>query len=100
MPDDAKLVLTLFVMGTGPRSVRAIVNVRSLCERLLPEVYRLDVVDIAADPVQARRRQLLAIPTLVLPGDQQPRRFVGDMSNDHGIVEALDALREGRLTNG
>lgn len=100
MHDDAKLVLTLFVMGTGPRSVRAIVNVRSLCDRLLTDAYRLDVVDIATDPAQARSNQLLAVPTLVLPDGVQRGRFVGDMSNDERIVEALQALRSRIDTDG
>ncbi len=100
MHADAKVVLTLFVMGTGPRSVRAIVNVRSLCENVLPGTYQLDVVDIAADPAQARAHQLLAVPTLVLPGGGTARRFVGDMSNDARIVEALQALRTERATDG
>lgn len=100
MDDGAQVVLTLFVMGTGPRSVREIVNVRSLCERVLPGAYRLEVVDIAVDPAQARANQLLAVPTLVLPGGGQQRRFVGDMSSDDRIVEALQALGTGRATDG
>ena len=99
MHDGAKVALTLFVRGTGTRSVRAIVNVRRLCERLMPGAYRLDVVDIGTDPAQARSNQLIAVPTLVLPGGE-PRRFVGDMSNDDRIVEALDALRTGCATDG
>lgn len=87
-------------MGTGPRSVRAIVNVRSLCERVLPGAYRLDVVDIATHPAQARANQLLAVPTLLLPGHEPPRRFVGDMSNETHIVEALNALRAGHSAHG
>ena len=100
MHADATILLTLFVMGAGPRSVRAIVNVRSLCDRLLPGAYRLDVVDIATNPAQARANQLLAVPTLVLPAGGQPRRFVGDMSNDARIVEALHALRSTSPTDG
>ncbi|MEO5770978.1 MAG: circadian clock KaiB family protein [Burkholderiaceae bacterium] len=100
MHEDAKTVLTLFVMGNSARSVRAIVNVRRLCERLLPGAYRLDVVDIATDPAQARSNQMLAVPTLVLSDGEQARRFVGDMSNDDRIVEALHALGTGRIAHG
>lgn len=100
MHADAKVALTLFVMGTGPRSVRAIVNLRSLCEDLLPGTYQLDVVDIATDPAQARAHQLLAVPTLVLPGDGMARRFVGDMSDDARIAAALQALRTERASDG
>lgn len=100
MNEATKVFLTLFVMGTGPHSVRAIVNVRTLCERVLAGVYQLDVVDIATDPARARANQLLAVPTLMLPGREQPRRFVGDMSNDPQIVEALHALRVGHSAHG
>ncbi len=99
MHADAQVFLTLFVMGTGRRSVRAIVNLRSLCEGLRPGAYQVDVVDIATDPAQARAHQLVAVPTLLVRDDGITRRFVGDLSDDAGVVQALRALRTGRATD-
>lgn len=102
MGDDARVLFKLFVMGTGPRSVRAIVNLRRLCERMLPGAYTLNVVDIAVHPAQARDNQLLAVPTLVVQGEgeQSQRRFVGDMSDERPIVEALQAFQGLPNTDG
>lgn len=102
MDDDGKVRLTLFVMGTGPRSVRAIVNLRALCERALAGAYRLEVVDIAVEPGQARAHQLLAVPTLLINNANPPHRFVGDLSDGERVLAALSGARnaiDGRAQN-
>ena len=48
---DRTFVLTLFVNGASDLSVRAIGNVRALCEQHLAGRYRLEVVDVHRDAV-------------------------------------------------
>lgn len=88
--DETKLVeLELYVMGTGPRSTRAIVNLRAVCDHPLARRFRLKVIDIALDPAQARANQLIAVPTLLWQGGDGPQRFVGDMSDTHRLMRGL-----------
>jgi circadian clock protein KaiB len=82
--------LRLYVTGTGPRSARAIVNVRKICEEHLHDQYELDVVDIARNPTVARTEQLIAAPTLVKRRPLPERRFIGDMTRSERIVAGLD----------
>lgn len=89
MVKQPKVRLTLYVMGTGPRSVRAIVNTRALCEQHLQGRYGFEVVDIALQPQQARRQQLVAIPTLIVHDADGPRRYVGDMSDAGRFLSSL-----------
>lgn len=82
--------LRLYVTGSSPRSARAIVNVRRLCEDRLPDRYELEVIDISRDPATARREQLVAAPTLVKLLPLPVRRFIGDMSNVDLLLRRLD----------
>lgn len=90
MDENPLLELELYVMGTGPRSTRAIVNVRAVCDRHLARRYRLEVIDIALEPAQARAKQLIAVPTLLCRGGGLgQQRFVGDMSDSARLLRGL-----------
>lgn len=90
--------LRLFVMGISPRSVRAIVNVRTICEEHLRDGYELEVIDITLRPALARSEQLVAAPTLIKQLPLPVRRFIGDMSQTDRIVEALGVAPRPAMT--
>jgi circadian clock protein KaiB len=83
-------VLTLYVTATTPRSIRAIANIRKLCEQHLEGHYELDIVDISRDPEMAKADQLIAAPTLIKRLPLPLRRFIGDMSDTKRLVVGLD----------
>ena len=101
-PDAAKLteiqqqpeqyVLRLYVTGTTPRSMRAISNIRKICEEHLEGHYDLEVVDICAHPVLAEGEQIIAAPTLIKTLPLPMRRFIGDLSQTDRILLGLDLL--------
>ena len=82
--------LQLFVTGTTPRGARAIVNVRKICDTYLSGRYKLEVIDILADPQRARRDQIIAAPTLIKQAPLPVRRLVGDMSRTERLLAGLD----------
>jgi circadian clock protein KaiB len=86
----AKYILRLYVTGSSGRSLRAIYNLKKMCEEHLPEDYDLEVIDIYKNPAAAREEQIIAVPTLVKKLPQPIRRFVGDMSNTQKILIGLD----------
>lgn len=88
-PPDLFYRLRLYVTGASPRSARAIVNVRRICEEHLRDRYDLEVIDIARQPGVARSEQLVAAPTLVKQQPLPVRRFVGDMSQTDRILRGL-----------
>ena len=90
---QARYTLRLYVTGTTPRSNRAIVNIRKICEEHLAGRYELEVVDIYQQPVLAEGEQIIAAPTLIKSLPLPLRRFIGDMSNTERILVGLD-LRE------
>jgi circadian clock protein KaiB len=82
--------LKLYVTGPSPRSQKAIVNVRKICEEHLEGRYELEVVDIARDPSLAKSDQIIAAPTLIRKLPLPIRRFIGDMSQTDRILLGLD----------
>jgi circadian clock protein KaiB len=86
-------VLRLYVTGSTPRSVRAIANIRKICDEHLEHRYDLEVVDISLHPALAEGEQIIAAPTLIKKLPLPLRRFIGDMSQTDRILLGLD-LRE------
>jgi circadian clock protein KaiB len=68
------------VAGSSPRSLRAVHNVRRVCESELAGQYQLEVVDIYKYPRRAAEDQVVAIPTLIKDAPGMVRRMIGDMS--------------------
>ena len=89
----ARYILRLYVTGSSHRSLRAVYNLKKLCEEYLPDDYDLEVIDIYKDPGAAREEQIIAAPTLVKKLPRPIRKFVGDMSNTQKILVGLDLYR-------
>lgn len=89
----AKYILRLYVTGSSGRSMRAVHNLKKLCEEHLANEYDLEVIDIYKDPEAAREAQIIAAPTLVKKLPEPIRRFVGDLSNTQKILVGLDIYK-------
>lgn len=89
-PDAAHYVLQLYIAGTSPRCIRAISNIRAICEQYLDGRYDLEVLDISQHPALAEEEQIIAAPTLVKKLPLPLRRFIGDMSATERILIGLD----------
>ena len=86
----ARYSLRLFVTGISPRSSKAIVNVRKVCEEYLKGRYDLEIIDITKYPAMAKSEQILAAPTLIKKLPLPLRRFIGDMSETDRLLIGLD----------
>ena len=88
----ARYILRLYVTGSSGRSLRAVYNLKKICEEHLPD-YELEVIDIYKDPEAAREAQIVAAPTLVKKLPRPLRKFVGDLSNTQKILVGLDIYK-------
>lgn len=86
-------ILKLYVTGTTPQSVRAIENIRKICEEHLKGRYILEVIDLYKNPNLAAGEQIIAAPTLIKHLPLPLRRIIGDMSDINRVLVGLD-LRE------
>ena len=94
----AKYILRLYVAGSTGRSLKAVYNLRKICEEHLPD-YELEVIDIYQDPEAAREAQVIAAPTLVKKLPLPIRKFVGDLSNTQKILVGLDIYKRQDLND-
>ena len=87
-----RYVLKLYVSGATARSLRAIANVKAICEQYLKGRYQLEVVDIYRRPALLRRDQIVAVPTLIKRLPAPMRRMVGDLSRTEQVLRGLDLV--------
>src|SRR5450432_751571 len=82
--------LRLYVAGQTPKSVRAIANLKAMCEEHLKGRYQIELIDLRKNPQLARGDQIVAIPTLVRRLPQPLRTVIGDLSNSVRLLVGLD----------
>ena len=83
-------VLRLYVSGMTPKSLRAVANVKKICEEELSGRYVLEVVDIYQQPELAKQAEIVATPTLIKKLPLPLRRLVGNMANKEKVLVGLD----------
>jgi circadian clock protein KaiB len=81
--------LHLYVAGESPNSVRALANLRELCEEHMSGHYQIEVRDVAEHPHLARSEEIVAIPTLVRHLPEPARRIIGDFSDNDRVLAQL-----------
>ena len=84
-----RYVLKLYVTGATARSLRAIANVKAICEQYLKGRYQLEVVDIYRRPDLLRSDQIVAVPTLIKKLPLPLRLLVGDLSRREQVLLGL-----------
>jgi len=80
----------LYVAGQTPKSLAALNNLKKICKQHMDEQYRIEVIDLLANPQLARGDQILAIPTLVRNLPTPIRKIIGDLSNTERVLVGLD----------
>lgn len=93
-----KYVLRLYVTGMTPRSIKAIENIKKICEENLHGRYELDIIDIYQQPEYAKKEEIIAAPTLIKQLPLPLRKFIGDMSNKDKILVGLNLVPKEKKT--
>jgi circadian clock protein KaiB len=83
-------VLRLFVTGATPKSMRAISNIKEVCEEHLKGRYELEVIDLYQYPKLAKGEQIIALPTLIKKLPLPIRKLVGELSDREKVLFGLD----------
>ena len=87
--DDNHYMMRLFVTGATPNSIRAISNLKKICEQHLPKRYSLEIIDVYQDASIAEKEQLIALPLLIKKRPLPERRLIGDMSDSDRVLRGL-----------
>jgi circadian clock protein KaiB len=88
--EDGNYVMRLYVAGMGPNSIKAIENIKRICEEHLPGRYRLEIIDIYQYPILAIDGQIVAAPTLIKELPPPLRKLIGSMANTERVLVGMD----------
>ena len=86
---EDKNVFLLFVAGKSPTSLRAIANIKAICEKYLKGKYKLDVIDIYEQQLLAVTENIIAVPVLIKKFPLPEERMVGDLSDTQSVLNGL-----------
>jgi circadian clock protein KaiB len=84
-----KLVLQLYVSGMSANSMRAIGNIKRLCEEYLKEGFDLEIIDIYKNPSLAEEQQIVFTPSLIKLQPLPKKIFIGSMSDTKKLIDGL-----------
>jgi len=84
--------LRLYVTDRTPNSVRALENLKKICQEHLQGRYSIEVIDLLDHPQLSRGDQILAVPTLVKSLPLPVRKISGDLSNTERVLAGLDLV--------
>ena len=82
-------VLRLYITGASPNSLRAVENLRLLCEIHLKGKYSLEVIDVYQQAAITEEEQIIALPLLIKTHPLPQRRLIGDMSDTEKVLRGL-----------
>jgi circadian clock protein KaiB len=94
--------LRLYITGRTPHSIRAIENLRAICDSELSGLYEVEIIDVLENPFLAETEKILATPTLVKRLPEPVRKIIGDLSDREKVLLGLNiipAAREPSATN-
>jgi circadian clock protein KaiB len=82
--------MRLYIAGQTPKSLRALVNLKQICEEHLAGKYHIEIIDLLENPQLASTDQILAVPTLIRKLPEPVRKIIGDLSNAERVLVGLD----------
>ena len=81
--------LRLYITGATPNSVKAIANIRKICDSYLKDRYALQIIDVYQNVSLARQEQIIALPLLIKKLPLPERKLIGDLSETEKVLNAL-----------
>jgi circadian clock protein KaiB len=87
-----EFVLRLFITGATPNSIRAVMNIKNICETHLKGRYSLEIIDVYQQLSVAEEEQLIALPMLLKKHPSPERRLIGDLSDEEKVLRGLGLL--------
>ena len=82
--------LRLYITGASPNSVRAVSNLKTICEAYLSGRYELEIIDVYQQPALAKKDQVIALPLLIKFSPAPLKRLIGSMSDTESVLRGLE----------
>lgn len=88
--------LRLYVAKESLKSMRALENLKIICQQRLKNRFRLKVIDLRPHPRLGRGDQILATLTLVRKLPRPLKVVIGDLSKTESVLVGLDLQPGGK----
>jgi circadian clock protein KaiB len=88
---ETGLQLRLYIAGNAPNSVRAISNLKAICDEHFASACVLEIVDLLVHPHRALADGIIVTPTLVKLSPLPVQRVIGTLSDTNQVCQALGA---------
>jgi circadian clock protein KaiB len=86
---EEKYILWLFIINNQPNSVRAVINIETICEKHLKGRYELKIIDLNQQPTLALSEDIIAVPTLIKKFPLPEIKLIGDLSDTESVLKGL-----------
>jgi circadian clock protein KaiB len=86
---DPELLLRLYVAGNAPNSLRAIANVKALCDEHFATRHELEIIDLLKHPKRALADGIIVTPTLLKLSPLPVQRVIGNLNDTSQVLSAL-----------
>ena len=86
---NVSLQLRLYVAGQAPNSLRAIANVKAICDEHFAAAHDLEIVDLIEHPGRGLEDGIIVTPTLVKLMPLPVQRVIGNLSDRDQVLLAL-----------
>ena len=87
---NSKYILKLYITGMTPNSIKAVSNIKNVCEEYLKDQYEIQIIDIYQEPGIGEVEQIIATPTLIKEFPLPVRILIGDLSDREKVLLGLD----------
>jgi circadian clock protein KaiB len=87
---DTVYVLQLYITGASPNSIRAVSNVKKICETHLKGRYTLEIIDVYQQADIAQTEQIVALPLLIKQSPSPKKKLIGNMSDTGKVLKGLE----------
>jgi len=80
---------SLYISSKSPRSKLVISNLKQFCAESLQGHCKIKVIDIQKHPETAKKKNIVACPTLIKTKPLPTRIFIGNMADTTHILQGL-----------
>ncbi len=87
-----KYLLKLYIAGHTSHSVKALYNLRQMCEKELAGRYELEIIDVLENPQRAEDAKVMVTPMVIRELPPPVRRVIGDLSECDKVLIGLDLV--------
>jgi circadian clock protein KaiB len=87
--EEKHYVLRLFITGASANSLRAVTNLKKICDTYIKDAYSLEIIDVYQEKTVAEKEQIIALPLLIKSLPLPEKRLIGDLSDTQKVLKGM-----------